>query len=236
VLAAFIFVLSKIVATHRVAADLKATTPVMLTPLAVIIGLLIAFLASRVWANLDHANAYLAHEAGAIRQSVMLADALPVDVRTPVRDAIKSYLQFAITKDWPAMAESRGTLDHPPPGLSDAMTALLSFQPATAGQQLAQQRAVISIEQALEARRDRIVLSQAAIAPSQWIAIIVLTALVFSTIAKVHIDRPVTVAVNLFIFSTAVAACLVLLLINDRPFAAGGYTLQPDLLRQIEVD
>jgi hypothetical protein len=42
VLAAFIFVLSKIVATHRVAADLKATTPVMLTPLAVIIGLLIA--------------------------------------------------------------------------------------------------------------------------------------------------------------------------------------------------
>ena len=38
-----------------VGADLKATTPVMLTPLSVIIGLLIAFLATRVWNNLGMA-------------------------------------------------------------------------------------------------------------------------------------------------------------------------------------
>jgi hypothetical protein len=35
---------------------MKATSPVMLTPLSVTVGLLIAFLAARVWSNLDHAS------------------------------------------------------------------------------------------------------------------------------------------------------------------------------------
>jgi hypothetical protein len=51
----------------------------MLTPLAVIAGLLIAFLASRVWSNVDRANTYIAQEASAIRESVVLADTLPAD-------------------------------------------------------------------------------------------------------------------------------------------------------------
>jgi hypothetical protein len=54
---AVIFALSRAIAPRRFAADLKSTTPVMLTPLAVILGLLIAFVASRVWTNADHANA-----------------------------------------------------------------------------------------------------------------------------------------------------------------------------------
>jgi hypothetical protein len=49
----------------------------------------------------------------------------------------------------------------------------------------------------------------------------------------VHVDRLATAAVNLFVFSTAVAACLVLLMVNDRPFAAGGITVQPIALREI---
>ena len=57
----------------------------MLTPLAVLAGLLIAFLASRVWSNVDRANTYIAQEASAIRQSVLLADTLPEDTRTAVR-------------------------------------------------------------------------------------------------------------------------------------------------------
>ena len=46
-------------------------------------------------------------------------------------------------------------------------------------------------------------------------------------IATVHIDRPPTAAVNLFTFSSAMAAYLVLLMANDRPFATGGITLEP---------
>jgi hypothetical protein len=82
----------------------------MLTPLAVIVGLLIAFLASRVWSNLDLANSYVSQEASAIRESILLADTLPEDARTAVRSAIKQYLQFIEADDWPAMAQGRASL------------------------------------------------------------------------------------------------------------------------------
>jgi hypothetical protein len=120
-----------------------------------------------------------------------------------------------------------------PPDLTEAMTVLLSYVPTEVGQQLAQQRAVVAIEDALEARQDRVLLSKVAIAPIQWEVVVLLSVLILVTIVMVHLDKPATAAVNLFIFSTAVAACLVLLMVNDRPFATGGFTVQPMALREI---
>jgi hypothetical protein len=113
------------------------------------------------------------------------------------------------------------------------MDALLSFAPANPGQHVAQERTEAAIERVLEARRDRIVLSQATIAPIQWIVILILTTLVLLVISMVHIEWPVTVAVNLLIFATAVAVCLILLMVNDRPFAHGGAALDLRVLRQV---
>jgi hypothetical protein len=89
-LAAIVFFAVATISRRPIAQQLSATTPVMLTPLAVIAALLIAFLASRVWSNVDRANTYIAQEASAIRQSVLLADTLPDDTRTAVRDALRS--------------------------------------------------------------------------------------------------------------------------------------------------
>jgi hypothetical protein len=47
-IAGAIFSVATMISQHRIAAELKALTPVLLTPLSVIAGLLIAFLASRV--------------------------------------------------------------------------------------------------------------------------------------------------------------------------------------------
>jgi Protein of unknown function (DUF4239) len=236
VLAALIFGAAVGVSRRSIAVDLKATSPVMLTPLSVIAALLIAFLASRVWANLDHANTNIAQEASALRESVLLADAMPVEVRTAVRNAVKTYLQFVEMEDWPAMAEGRASLRESPPGLADALASFSSFVPAGPGPQLAQQRAVVAVERALEARWNRILLSKATIAPIQWLVVVILAALTLVTIAMVHIERRTTVAINLFIFSTAVGACLVLLMVNDRPFAIGGITIEPSALRDINID
>jgi hypothetical protein len=236
VLAAIIFFAVATISRRPIGEQLNATTPVMLTPLAVITALLIAFLASRVWSNVDRANTYIAQEASAIRQTVLLADTLPEDTRTAVRAAVRQYLRFIDADDWPAMTQGRANLRRTPPGLTDAMKALLSFVPLEPGQQVAQERAVIAIEQALEARRHRIVLSQATISPIQWLVIFLLDVLILLTIAFVHLNRRATAVVNLIIFSTAVACCLVLLMIHDRPFSAGGITIQPDALRDVSLD
>lgn len=236
ILSVVIFVVAILLSRFSFAAELKATTPVMLTPLAVILGLLIAFLASRVWTNIDHANAFVGQEASALRQTLLLADTLPADIRTTLRGAVVKHLEFIEKDDWPAMAEGRATSRGLPGGLTDAITVALAFKPMDSGQELARQRAVIALEQALEARLSRILLSETAIAPIQWLVIIILAALIILTIAMVHLDRRVTTGVNMFIFSSAVATCLVLVMVNDRPFASGGVTVEPTALREIAED
>jgi hypothetical protein len=236
VLTSAIFCLATILSRRAVAKDLKAVVPVTLTPLGVILGLLIAFLASRVWTNLDRAGEYVGQEAGALREAVLLADSLPPEVRTSVRQAIQRHIHFIESEEWPAMARRQASLQSVGLRLAEALTAVLSFAPVQANQQVAQQRAVVAIENALEARRNRIRLSQAEIAPIQWAVIIVLTLLILVTLAIIHIESRLAMAISMFIFSTAVAVCLILLVVYDRPFGAGGFVIQPTVLRDISPD
>ena len=234
--AAVMFVFSRAVASHRFAAALKATTPVMLTPLAVLIGLLIAFVASRIWGNYDRAYALVRDEARAIQAALTLGEKLPPKISTEMRSAIQHYLQFTVDEDWPAMLRGRAKMLATVPGLTDAISTILSFVPIDASQQLTQQRTLIALEQAIDARQNRILLSNATIAPMQWIAIIVLAVLLLLTVAMVHIDQPLAKAMSLFILSTAIAVCVMLLLVNDRPFSAGGFFIGPDVLEQIQLN
>jgi Protein of unknown function (DUF4239) len=215
------------------ATALQVTSPAMLTPLAVILGLVIAFLASRVWANVDRAQGYVVEEASGLRQAMLMSAVLPPDTRDAVRKEFGNYLRFVDQIDWPAMLRGQEDIRQTPQGLPDALTILLSYVPQQPGQQLAQSRAVAAIEQVLQARRSRILLSEAAISPAQWIVIIVLDALVLLTIGTVHASRFTTAAVNMTIFSTAVASCIVLLMINDRPFNTGGIAVQPTALHEL---
>jgi hypothetical protein len=151
-----------------------------------------------------------------------------------MRNSIHKYIHFVAVQDESAMKENRAELRLLPPGLTDGLDALLSFNPATPAQQITQERTEAAIERVLEARRDRIVLNEATIGPIQWIVILILSTVVLLVIAMVHIDWPVTVALNLFLFSTAVAVCLILIIVNDRPYSHGGASL--DLLALQQVD
>ena len=230
--AAIIFCLVASLSRRSVAKDLKAIVPVSLTtPLGVILGLLIAFHASRVWTNLDHALEYVGQEASALRETVLLAATLPPEVGTRVREAVERHLRL-IEEEWPTMASEQATRQRAV-GLREAMTDLLSFAPTQSNQRLAQERALVAIEDALKARRNRIRLSHADIGPLQWIVIIVLATLILVTIALVHVENRLAMGISLFIFSTAVAACLTVLMDYDRPFGAGGFTVTPSILRAV---
>ena len=233
ILTAAIFCLAAILSRRPVAQDLKAVVPVTLTPLGVILGLVMVFLASRVWLNVDRAGEFVGQEASALRQTVLLADTLPPQVGTSVREAIQRHLHHIELTEWPAMARREASLRSTPMELREALTAVLSFEPAQVNQQVAQQRAVVAIEGALEARRNRIRLSQAEIEPIQWIVIVVLAVLIQITLAMVHIGNRCAMAVTMSIFSTAIAVCLVLLVAYDRPFDAGGFVTKPTVLRDI---
>ena len=234
--AAAVFGFAAALSRRHIAEQLKTISPVTLTPLAVILGLLIVFLAARVWENVGRANEYIGQEAGALSKVMLLANALPKEVRTKVQTAIMQHVDFVLARDWPEMASMRANQRTEPVGLTNAMAALFSFTPTQSDQVLAQQRAVAAVEQAFEVRRNRIRLSQAEIAWVQWVVIFILAILILATTAMIHMGKPAAMAATLFIFSTAVASSVVLLMENDRPFATGGITLTPAAFRDVVVN
>jgi len=133
------------------------------------------------------------------------------------------------------MSSVEGSRDLPEM-LGKAMLHILSYSPATHGQEIAQEQIVVALNVATTARLDRILLSESAISPLQWQVIIVISVLILITICMVHLDRPFTTIANLFIFSSAVATCLILITVNDRPFAEGGIQLSPHAFEELARD
>jgi hypothetical protein len=78
--------------------------------------------------------------------------------------------------------------------------------------------------------------SRAEISPVQWTVIVVLAGMILVTIAAIHIHVRLAMAIAMFVFSTAVAMSLVLLMVYDRPFGAGGFTLPPTAYREAMPD
>ncbi len=220
----------------RLADDLKATTPGMMPPLSVFVAVLVGFIAARVWANFDRAHAYVGAEGSALRQAGMLADGLPADSAAALHAAIADYLHFVAAEDWPAMQRGRTDLQQEPPALTAAFRAVLAAAPAGAGQQLAQQRATIALEEVLAARHGRILLSREEISPAQWITMMLTGIMVLLVAAMVHLDRRRTVAINLVIYASSLAACLAMLLLYDLPFGTGGRFVAADPLHELGAD
>ncbi len=145
------------------------------------------------------------------------------------------------SQDIPQIRRSRGLARdgqrlrkhrRPPPGLTEALNAVLAAKLTESGQVASQQRIIVSVTQALDARRHRVLLSEGAVPPIQWLVILILDALMLTTIRFVHAHRAAAVA-NMLVFSTAIAACILLLMASDRPFSSGGVTLDPGALREV---
>jgi Protein of unknown function (DUF4239) len=234
--AALIFGILRVLSKYRVARDIESITPAMVTPIGVIGGLLIAFLAARVWSNLDHANSYVGQEANAIRELDRLADEMPSKVREAVRQGAQTYVSWVTLQDWPQMVAGEGAIEARPPGLLEALTAIATYNPAEAGQRAIQQSALASLERALDARRNRLVLSRQAIGWSQWAVVWALYVFSMLLVGFVHMPRPIAKAVAMWLYASTFALCIVLLSINDRPFRTGGYMIGPTLLKELSED
>ena len=86
---------------------------------------------------------------------------------------------------------------------------------------------MVAVEHALEVTQNRIMPTKVVIFPAQSAVVFALDMPILPTVATVHIDRCAAAAVNLFVFSTEMAACLASLIVDDRPCAAGGITTEP---------
>lgn len=133
------------------------------------------------------------------------------------------------------MAQRRATITIIPPSLAQAMQTTLGLPAHTEGQ-LAAQRAIVSaLAEALDARRQRILISHSEVNEVKWVSLFLQAICTLVAIAMVHSDNRSTAAVALGLFATAIAVCVVLITAHDRPFV-GQNAVQPTALLQVQPD
>ena len=210
----------------------KAVSPGMLSPLGVIFGLFVAFTAAQVWSDADRANAAVDREASALRSVVILAAAFPGEPETRLRSLISSYIAEAAAQEWPMMAHRKITLQMTPHALAEALQLTLALVPNGPGQQIAQREITVAIESALDARRQRIRISQSQVNWVKWSCLYLQAAVALLAIAMVHSDNRLASGITMGIFATGVAASVLLIAAYDRPFI-GEISVGPAPLLQV---
>jgi hypothetical protein len=208
-------------------------SPGMLPPMALVFGLIVGFLVAGLWADVGDARDSVNREASALRSAQLIAAAaFPGRTETQLDTLIRRHIQDAASKEWPAMADRNATLTFIPVPLAQALQLSLALKPVGPGQATAQRELVSAFENALDARRQRIIVSHSTVNWVKWAAVIALAFLTLVAIACVHSGNPVTAAIAMGIFGAAVAVTLILIASQDRPFS-GQFGVKPDVLEQV---
>jgi hypothetical protein len=216
---------------ERMLRAFKAISPGMLPPISVVFALLVGFMAAQVWSDSDKAHTAVDREAGALRDAVLLSTAFP-EAEHRFKALIRSYIQDAVSQEWPAMGRQEATLTLAPARLSEALRLALGLQATTPGQVDGQREMVSAVKTALDARRDRIILSSSRVNWVKWTVLIAQAAVMLVAIAMVHCDNPLANKIILTIFATSVAVAMVLVASHARPFT-GQISVAPTYLLQV---
>jgi hypothetical protein len=210
----------------------KAVSPGMLPPLGILFALLVGFIAVEVWSNFDKAKGSVASEASALRAVVLLAGTFPEEQKARIYALIDRHIEEAINKEWPAMARQQATLSTlRANALIEALQDVLTLKPANDSQRATQPEMVKALQTALDARRQRIVVSQS-MGRVKWAGILLQGLCTLVAIAMVHSDNRLTCAIALTLFATGIALSLLLIAAYSRPFT-GEISVRPDLLKQV---
>ena len=232
-IAAFVYlIVVRLAVDGRRARAFKAFSPGMLPVLGTIFALLVAFVAVQVWNDFDKAKLAVATEASALRAVDVFAETLPDEQRTQLRALINRHIEEAVNREWPAMAHERLTLASLSTHLVEAQRLTVLMKPQDESQRTAQREIVDALHRALDARRQRIIISQSEVGPVKWAAILLMGLCALIAIAIVHSDNRLTCAIAVCLFATGFALSSLLIAAYSRPFT-GEISVKPELLQDV---
>ena len=230
-----IFAIIMLLAKGERAHVFKRVSPGLLSPLGTVFGLLVVFSIFQVWGDFDRARMAVDREASAVRTVVLLATSFPGEPETQIRNLVRRHIDEAVGAEWPAMAKRAASLKVAAPALSDLLHVALSLTPQSQGQIVAQRQIVTELENAMDARRERINLSRSSVNWVKWSCMFAQAVCALVAIAMVQSDNRAAAAIAMAIFATGVAVSGLLIASHDRPFS-GEMRVQPDVLLQVRPD
>lgn len=201
----------------------------MLGVVAALFGLLLAFVIVVAYENYLDADANASREADALASIVRDSEAFPEPAGEEVRRAVGIYARAVADVEWEEMREGKDS-DQARSGLDDVFAAFRKVEPKTPSATAFYDDAVRQLNEALEARRDRIQSAKGGLARDITIlivfgslVIIVYAVLVGSPSFWFHAIGPIAIA-SVVVFSLLVLADL------SYPFS-GDVRVEPDEFR-----
>src|SRR5262245_56554949 len=225
-------VVTRLAETEEWARAFKAVSPGLLPVLGILFALLVGFIHGEVWHDFIKSKTAVTPEARALRAVVLLAGTFPEEQRTRIYALINRHIEEAVNKEWPKMAQQRETLSTLPTHLIQALNNAFALKRADEDQRLAQPEMIRALRTALEARRQRIVISQSSVGAVKWAGILLQALCTLVAIAMVHSDNRRACALTLILFATGVALSVLLIAAYSRPFT-GEISVTPELLKQV---
>ena len=133
------------------------------------------------------------------------------------------------------MAQQTASLNVTPRPLQEALQFTLALPATGAGQQTAQREIISALEAALDARRQRIIVSGAEVNAVKWSCLYLQAICAPLAIALVHSDNRLASLLAMGLFAAGVSASVLLIAAQDRPFV-GQVAVTPKPLLQIVSD
>ena len=227
-----VYAVITVLAVGERARSFKAISPGLLPPLGIIFGLFVVFTAAQVWTDNEKARAEIDREASALRSAAILATSFPTEYQVQLGELIRRYIADVVAQEWPMMAQGSANLKAIPGVLAEALQATLALNPSSEGQKTAQRDIATALETALDARRQRIIVSESQVNLLKWVCLVVQAVCALVATAIVHSDNRLASIIAMGIFATGIAASIFLILAHDRPFI-GELSIKPDPLLQV---
>jgi hypothetical protein len=227
-----IFAIVTMLASGERASSFKVISPGLLPVLGVLFGLFVAFTAAQVWSDNDRAGAAVSREASALRSVVLLAAGLPAGQEARLRGLVRRYIEQAVSVEWPMMADQTASLKPAAPVLVEALQSVVSMTPQGGGQQTVQRELIAAFESALDARRQRIIISLSEVNKVKWGCLYLQAICVLVALACIHCGNRLASGIAMGLFATGVATSVLLIAAHDRPFT-GQISIKPAPLLQV---
>ena len=129
------------------------------------------------------------------------------------------------------MARRQVSLTMVPESLAHALQVAVATPVEGSGQVAAQREIMTSLQSALDARRQRVLISESQVNLVKWATLIVMGVCFLVMVAIVHSDNLLALRLALGSFATAIGISILLIMAHDRPFTGQNAVRSSPLLQ-----
>jgi hypothetical protein len=229
IVVAAVWLVRRVVPSTRDGFHAEISAP-MLGVVAALFGLILAFVIILAYENFIDANDNASKEADAMASIARDSEAFPEPGRTNVQNAVRDYVRTVVKHEWPAMHEghdSKLALS----SMSELFAAFRTVRPTTPMSNGFYDDAVRQLNNALDARRDRI--DTATGGMPRDIAVLVLFSSLIIVIYAIFVGSPSFWFHALGPVAIAVVVALSLVVLSDLTYPySGDVALRPEAFQQ----